>query len=75
MLSQGVITIFTEDGGEQVLEAPYIDITKAGTRRFARAETDCLWSTFHRTDKETEEEIEKEVIISRVNPLLIKEIS
>lgn len=74
ILSAGSIVIYTEDGGEQVLHAPYIDITKAGTRRFAKALTDCLWTCIHRidktTDKTTEKEIEDEVIIKRNNPLL-----
>lgn len=76
ILSAGEIIIYTEDGGEQHLKSPFIDITPKGTRRFAKAVTDCLWTTIHRTDHTTEEEIEKEVIFERINPLLMnKEIT
>lgn len=71
ILAEGKITIFTEDGGEVHLQSPHIDITKAGTRRFARADEDSLWITCHATDKTTEAEVEAEVIIDRVNPLLM----
>jgi|SRR5580698_5572138 hypothetical protein len=73
VLAKGKITIFTEGFGEEILEAPFIDITLAGTRRFARAETECVWVTFHATDKHTVEEVEEEIIIHRENPLLKKE--
>lgn len=73
ILSTGSIRIFTQDGGEQVLNAPYIDITPAGTRRFAYAITNCLWTTIHKVNGRTEEDIRKEVILERVNTL-IKEL-
>ncbi len=62
ILSQGSMIIYTQDGGEMRVDAPYIDITLAGTRRFAMAETDCLWTCVHRTDKTTHEEVEEEVV-------------
>lgn len=64
-ISQGNITIFTETGGEETIEAPYLGVTKANTRRFARANTDVIWTTHHRTDKKTVEEVEQEIIIPR----------
>lgn len=66
ILSEGIITIFTEEG-EQVISAPpmFLGVTKAGTRRFARAETDVIWTTHHRTDKLTVEEVEQDIIITR----------
>lgn len=70
ILAEGKMTIFTEDG-EQHIKAPHIDITKAGTRRFARADENSLWVTCHATDKTTEAEVEAEVIIDRINPLLM----
>lgn len=70
ILAEGKMTIFTEDGGEQILTAPYIDITKAGTRRFARAEENSLWITCHASDKTTEADVENEVIEERENKLL-----
>lgn len=70
VLSKGKITIFTENGGEETLEAPFVGVTKEGSRRFAKAETDCVFSTFHVTDKTLVTEIEKEVVEDRVNKLL-----
>lgn len=69
ILSAGTITIFTQQG-EQTLTAPHIDITLKGTRRFARADSDVLFTTIHRTDKKTEQEVEEEVVEIRINNLL-----
>ncbi len=71
ILAEGKMTIFTEQGGEEQIVAPHINITKAGTRRFARADENSLWVTCHATDKTTEAEVEAEVIIERINPLLM----
>ena len=73
ILSAGEIIIYTQ-AGEQHLKAPFIDVTEAGTRRFAKAVTDVLWTTVHRTDKTTEEEIEEEVVFERVKPLIINKL-
>lgn len=70
VLSSGKITIFTEQGGEEVLEAPYMGVTLEGSRRFARAETDCIFSTFHVTQKTDVDEIEKDIVETRDNKLL-----
>lgn len=72
ILAEGEMTIFTEDGEERI-KAPHVNITKAGTRRFARAEENSLWITCHATNKTTEAEVEAEVILPYVNKLL-KEI-
>lgn len=73
-LMSGEIELFIcDDSGEirsVILRAPHIDITTSGTRRFAKAHTDVLWVTVHRTDKHTEEEVEGEVIQERENRLL-----
>ena len=69
ILSAGEIIIYTQEG-ERHLQAPFIDVTPAGTRRFAKAVTDCLWTTIHRTDKATEKEIMEETVFESMNPLL-----
>lgn len=71
VLSEGQLTMFTQDG-EQVVKSPHINITLAGTRRFARADTDVLFTTFHRTDKTMEADVELEVVEKRINPLLTR---
>lgn len=73
MLAEGIMTVFTEDGGEEILVAPYMGITKSGTRRFARADEFCRWTTVHRTDKKTVLEVEEEIIMTRVEHLKLME--
>jgi len=64
MLSQGSIKIFTEDGGVEVLHAPYMGITKPGVR-FAESISDVIWSTFHSTKVMPKDDSEKEMVIAR----------
>lgn len=72
-IMQGTIVIFTEDGGKEVLTAPYLGITKPGTRRLGFAETDTVWVTHHRVEGKTEQEVEDEIIISREEHLKLME--
>ena len=66
----GEIILYTQDG-EKTLKAPDLGVTLAGTRRFAYCVSDVFWVAVHRTNKTTEAEVEKEVIIDRINPLLM----
>lgn len=75
VLSEGIITIFTEQGGEETFHSPYMGVTKEGSRRFAKTETACIFSTFHVTDKTDLEEIEKEVVETRENKLLVNNLN
>jgi len=72
-IAEGNITIFTEDGGEETLEAPYLGITTPGTRRFARCNTNTIWTTHHRVEGHTAEEVEKEIIMTRIEHLKLQE--
>lgn len=49
ILSQGTIEVLTEKGVERV-EAPFTIVSPAGTKRVARALTDCVWTTIHGTE-------------------------
>lgn len=69
-LMAGTIEIISQEGKE-IISAPFINVTLAGTRRYARCLSDVLFVTVHRTDKQTTEEIEAEVIIKRDNQLLM----
>lgn len=60
-LMKGKMTIMSEDG-QKVIKAPHYGITKAGTQRIIYTHEDCIFITVHRTDKETVEEAEKEII-------------
>lgn len=70
VLSEGKICIFTEQGGQEIFNAPYMGVTQPGNRRFAYAETNCIFSTFHVTDKTDIDEIEKDVVETRDNKYL-----
>jgi len=78
---QGKVTVISENGGEQEIEAPYSGITTPGTRRFLYVQEDCIWVTVHQTEikplDDTPEEIEKavqlicdQILLKYDNPLL-----
>jgi len=60
-LMKGECSVLTEDGPKRI-QAPYYDITKAGTKRVIYIHTDVTWVTVHATDLKTVEEIEEKVI-------------
>ena len=61
ILSCGRIQVSTEDGIIEV-EAPFTVVSPAGTKRIARALTDCVWTTIHGTDETDLNSIEKTFI-------------
>lgn len=78
---QGKVSVFTEEGGVQVITAPYKGTTTPGTRRVLLIHEDCIWITVHPTsiqpldnsEKEVMKAVEKitdEIIDKRENPLL-----
>jgi len=46
----GKVKVMDENNGIQILEAPYIGVTKMGTRRLLEIIDDCTWVTVHKTD-------------------------
>ena len=66
----GVVSVWTEENGWEILQAGHVGITKAGTRRILKMETAVRWITFHSTLLQTVEEIEDDIIVKRVNQLL-----
>jgi hypothetical protein len=74
VLSQGTITMFDGEGGQIDISAPYCGITKENTRRVVYVHSDCVFTTFHVTDKKTVEEVEDEILIKHDNPLLDENI-
>ena len=61
ILSQGKIEVLTEKGMQEV-EAPFTIVSPSGTKRIARAITDCIWTTIHGTDENDLNIIEKTFI-------------
>lgn len=73
ILSQGCLSVWDDEGQEKIIEAPYIGITKAGTRRVALVHEDIIWTTFHANpENENEYQIEERIIQKHTNPLLEK---
>lgn len=77
----GKVSVFSENFGEQYLEAPYEGITLPNTRRVLYIHENCLWRTFHKIDirpKDNSVEarmeavalIEDLILEKRENPLL-----
>lgn len=72
-ITKGRVAVWTEREGWARYQAPYSGITEPGTKRFLVIEEDCVWSTFHETDKTDVDEIEKDIIEFHENPLLTAE--
>ena len=62
ILSQGRVTVVTESGGEEHLQAPLTMVSCAGTKRALVAHTDVVWTTIHVTNATNLDELEKELI-------------
>lgn len=61
ILSQGDISILTEDGPKRI-KAPYTVVSEPGAKRVGFAHTDCVWTTIHATEETDVDKIENEVI-------------
>ena len=61
-LMEGKVTVITEDGGQEYLEAPCHMISPAGTKRVVYTHTKAVWVTVHATESTDLEDIEKQVI-------------
>lgn len=67
---KGKASVWIDDDNCQTIEAPYKGITYPGTRRILYIHEDCIWRTFHKTNKRTPEEVEEEIIEKNDNPYL-----
>lgn len=81
MILKGKVSVFSENDDLQVLEAPYVGITKPKTRRVLYIHEDTVWVTTHVTDikpeSDTEESVNEalkkigdEILEPYVNPLI-----
>lgn len=73
ILSQGIVSVWTEEEGEKIIQAPYHGVTKPGTKRalYIHPEGgDAIWTTFHPTLLTTVEEIYDTLVEKYTNPLL-----
>lgn len=70
VILKGKVSVWTKEAGVVTLEAPFIGVTKPGTRRILYIHEDTVWATFHPTNLQTVEEIEEKIIEKHINPLL-----
>lgn len=61
----GKAAVWDGENGVQILRAPYLGITKPGTRRVLLIAEQCRWATFHPATEATVEEIEARIIEPR----------
>jgi hypothetical protein len=61
IISAGIVLVKIREGEWQRLAAPYIGVTKPGTRRILYIEVDCLWTTCHATDIQPKDESEEAI--------------
>lgn len=72
VISQGLVSVWSETLGIEHLKAPYTGITKGGTRRILFVHEDTVWTTFHATDLTDVAEIEHTILEPHTNPLLLQ---
>lgn len=62
IVSQGSCFVSENGGPKFLLNAPFHGLTKPGTWRTLFIITDCIWTTFHPTEKTSVEEVEPDII-------------
>lgn len=62
ILSQGSVSVMTENGGNERFTGPLTMVSPPGTKRAVFAHTDAVWTTIHLTDETDLAKIEDHVI-------------
>lgn len=62
VISQGSVSVFTEQEGVLTLTAPITFVSSPGTKRVVLVHEDCVWTTSHVTELTDLAEIERELI-------------
>ncbi|HEY1107424.1 MAG TPA: hypothetical protein VGE76_02290, partial [Opitutaceae bacterium] len=62
VITQGRVSVYSENDGAQHLRAPYTGITRPGTRRILVIHEDTVWTTFHPTSHTDVARIEADII-------------
>lgn len=73
---KGKVTVFTEEDGTLELEAPYVGITKPGTRRVLYIREDTVWATAHVDFENTKDvsKIAERIIQKHDNPIKLEKV-
>lgn len=71
IVSMGKISVFDEGQGEVLIQAPFMGVTQAGTRRVLYAHEDTIWTTAHANPEDEDlEQIEERIIQKHENKFL-----
>lgn len=62
VVTVGRVKVWIEDKGIEEITAPFVGITKPGTRRILEIVEDCRWITFHPTEKTTVDEAVRDIV-------------
>lgn len=75
VVSKGCALVRVNDEEWQKIEAPFLGITEAGTRRILLIISDCVWSTFHPVDIKPEDESEESVqlTVNQIDQLILEQ--
>jgi hypothetical protein len=74
-LTKGSLIVSDGISEPVLMKAPYLGITKPGTRRIALALEDVVWTTFHpNPDNESVEQIRERIIEKHDNPYITDEM-
>lgn len=70
---KGKVSVFSDIDGTQLIEAPFVGVTKPGTRRVLHVHEETIWITTHRTDIKPKDNSEE--AIQEAADLVINEIT
>jgi len=73
-VSKGVLKVWSEENGWELIVAPYQGITKPGARRALIILEDTVWTTYHPTHTTNMEQLEAELIEPHAIPLRPEEL-
>jgi len=68
VITEGRIGVTSGNEGQVIYEAPYIGVTKPGTKRVLYAFEDTVWTTFHATNETDVEKIAAEILEDQPDP-------
>lgn len=59
---QGTVSVYSDNDGEQLIEAPYIGTTTPATRRVLYTHSDVIWITWHKTEIQPTDDSEQAIL-------------
>lgn len=76
VVPRGTVSVWTDNEGEVLIKAPFVGITKPGTRRVLFVHEETVWLTFHADPSNCKDvdQIEERIIEKHSNPLLPDEV-